>query len=49
MLHLIKEIDKAWDNNDILFDVNPTFCNGYFDFRNKVVLKYNRINNKGDI
>ena len=49
MLELIKKIDNAWWNADVLFNVNPIYCNGYFDFRNQVVLRYNRQNKKGDI
>ena len=49
MLELIRKIDNAWENADVLFNVNPINCNGYFDFRNQVVLRYNRQNNIGDI
>ncbi len=42
MLQLIKKIDYAWKNNDILLGINPKNCIGYFDFRNNVVLIYNR-------
>lgn len=41
MLELIKNIDYAWNNKYDLYDINPCDCNGYFDFRNKVVIKYN--------
>ena len=49
MIQLIKDIDNAWNNNDILFNVNPKACNGYFDFRNRVVLKYNRKHIEGRV
>lgn len=42
MLKLIQQIDMAWENRDTLFKINPDACNGYFDFRNKIILKYNR-------
>lgn len=42
MLQLVKKIDNAWKHSDILLNVDPKTCISYFDFRNKVVLKYNR-------
>lgn len=42
MLQLIKKIDDAWANRVILLGVNPNSCNGYFDFRNNVVIAYNK-------
>lgn len=42
MLDLIKNIDYAWSNKSILYDIDPASCNGYFDFRNKVVVKYTK-------
>lgn len=43
MLLLIKEIDFAWNDKQSLLEVNPSECISYFDFRNKVVIKYQNI------
>lgn len=40
MLMLIEAIDYAWKEKQILYDIDPCDCNGYFDFRNKVVIQY---------
>ena len=42
MLELIKQIDIAWINKDKLLDIYPNEILGYFNFRNNVILKYNR-------
>lgn len=42
MLDLIKAINYAWSNKKILCSIDPCACNGYFDFRNKVVVNYNK-------
>lgn len=42
MLNLIKLIDNAWKQKTSLYGVYPNQCIGYFDFRNNVVLRYNR-------
>lgn len=39
MLDLVIKIDNAWNEKASLINVDPHKCNGYFDFRNKVVLK----------
>ena len=43
MLQLIQRIDMAWLSQEAIFNINPNKCNGYFDFRNKVILKYDKI------
>lgn len=42
MLNLINKIDYAWSERASLLNVDPYKCNGYFDFRNQVVLRHNR-------
>lgn len=42
MLDLIKQIENAWSDRTTLLNVDPYKCNGYFDFRNQVVLRHNR-------
>lgn len=44
MLMLIEAIDYAWKEKQELYDINPCECNGYFDFRNKVVIQYENEN-----
>ncbi|MEG1494685.1 MAG: hypothetical protein RR406_00075 [Bacilli bacterium] len=46
MPQLIKQIDIAWDNKSELYGIIPDKSKGYFNFRNNVVLKYNRKNRK---
>lgn len=46
MLDLIKKIDLAWEKEERLLNVYPDKSLGYFNFRNNVVLRYNRkVNN----
>lgn len=42
MLDLIKKIDYAWIKGHKLFGIYPEETKGYFNFRNNVILKYNR-------
>jgi hypothetical protein len=42
MLELIRQIDNAWINKEKLFGIYPEETKGYFNFRNNIILKYNR-------
>lgn len=42
MLELIKKIDYAWIKGEKLFNIYPEETKGYFNFRNNVILRYNR-------
>ena len=42
MLDLIKQIDFAWVKRTELLGIYPEESLGYFNFRNNVILKYNR-------
>lgn len=46
MLDLIKKIDLAWEKKERLLNIYPDKSLGYFNFRNNVILRYNRkVNN----
>lgn len=42
MLELIRQINIAWEQKSSLYDIEPNIQLGYFDFRNKVMIKYNK-------
>lgn len=42
MLELIKQINIAWEQKSSLYDIIPNQQLGYFYFRNKVMLQYNK-------
>lgn len=42
MLELIRQIDYAWINKEKLFGIYPEETKGYFNFRNNIILRYNR-------
>ena len=42
MSDLIKKIDYAWLNNEPLLGLYPDKKRGYFNFRNNIILRYNR-------
>lgn len=42
MLELIKQINIAWEQKSSLYDIMPNKQLGYFNFRNKVMLQYNK-------
>lgn len=42
ILKLIEKINNAWNNKEIMLTINPKECNGYFDFRNKIMITYER-------
>lgn len=42
MLDLIKKIDEAWKKEHRLYGIYPDKSLGYFNFRNNIILRYNR-------
>lgn len=43
MLNLIKQINNAWEQKTSLYNISPNDYIGYFNFRNEIVLIYNKL------
>lgn len=46
MLDLIKQINSAWEQKTSIYDISPNDYIGYFNFRNEIVLIYNKLTEK---